>query len=248
MLIYFSIAAVLLILLLFFIRNKHSEQYFDYDWSDKWSEMDKQARKSADCKPVYKIQRKLGKLSAWIWVVPESCEQGLPHTRSSDVVAIPENMINSNISSIMDHEKVHLLQRSMPWQWARFYRIAWNYEIYSEPPAGMPLELISMRRSNPDTANEPYACWKNRWWSVAVYNSKDDLSLKSASTKWWDQITNTVGKNPPDIWTKFFGKLHQNEHPHEMSAEYIAAKYKPNCEGMKVLINSLKADSEFPEI
>jgi hypothetical protein len=248
MLIYIFIIIAVLLLLLFVLRNSKSEQYFDYDWSDKWSDLDKKARVKANCAPIYKIQRKLGALSAWVWVVPQSCEQGLPHTRATDVIAIPENMIKKDLSSVMDHEKVHLLQRLMPWQWARFYRIAWNYEIYAEPPIGMPTNLIKMRRSNPDTSFEPYACWKNRWWSVAVYNSKEDLSLRKAAVKWWDQTTNTIHNNPPDTWTDFFGTLNQEEHPHEISAEYIAATHKPDSEAMAILIKSLRPDSEFPEI
>jgi hypothetical protein len=248
MLVYICLIIIFIILLFILLQYTNKEQYLDYDWSDKWSELDKQARKNADCKPLYKIQRKLGNVSTWVWAVSSSCEQGLPHTRAVDVIAIPENIINRNLSSVMDHEKVHLLQRLMPWQWARFYRIAWNYEIYSAPPIGMPDNLISMRRSNPDTALEPYACWNHRWWSVAVYNSTNDLSLKNASVKWWDQTTNKVYTKPPDNWKKFFGAVHQSEHPHEISAEYIASKNRPYSEAMVSLINSLKPDSEFPEI
>jgi hypothetical protein len=148
----------------------------------------------------------------------------------------------------MVHEKVHLLQRLMPWQWARFYRIAWNYEIYSEPPVGIPSELIKMRRSNPDTASLPYACWNSRWWSVPVYNSETDLSLKNASVKWWDQMTNIIHMRPPDDWTAFFGDVNQEEHPHEISAEYLASKNQPHSKAMKALVISMKENAEFPEI
>ena len=251
MYLYIAIIFIVILILYMVLQNIQVEHYLEYDWSDKWSDLDKKARINANCKPIYKLQRKIGEVSSWVWVVPKSCEQGLPHTRAVDVIAIPENMMNNNkisLASVMEHEKVHLLQRQMPWQWARFYRIAWNYEIYTEPPINMPNELIAMRRANPDTALAPYACWKNNWWSVPVYNSKDDLSLKDASVKWWDQQTNTINLHPPDDWIQFFGFMHQDEHPHELSAEYLASKEQEEIPAKRILLNSMKLNAEFPEI
>jgi hypothetical protein len=230
------------------------EPFFDYDWTDKWSEYDKKARLSADCKPIYKVHRKMGQQSVWVWTVPESCEQGLPHTRGIDVIAIPENYPKEQLPPLMDHEYIHILQRLMPESWARFYRIKWFYNIYNSAPVGMPQELIELRRANPDTANEPYACWKSRWWPIAVYPSKTDLSLRKAYVKWWDQETGVVKKMPPEDWTAFFGVINQSEHPHEISAEYLSGPLrlgkKPNNmpPGMAALAAAWKTDAQFPVI
>jgi hypothetical protein len=200
-----------------------NEPFYNYDWSTNWSKYDKQARAGADCNPVYRIQRKMGTISTWIWIMPKSCEQGLPHTRSIDVIAMPENLPESKIAEILDHEKIHLLQRRMPESWARFYRIKWDYDLYNEPPIGMPDNLKTMIRANPDTAASPWCCWRKRWWPVPVYKLGAKLSLGNSQVKWWDQQKGTVTSNPPDAWTEFFGvHIHQAEHPHEITAEYLS--------------------------
>ena len=121
-----------------------NEPFYNYDWSANWSTYDKKARDGADCKPIYKIQRKMGEISSWIWIMPKSCEQGLQHTRATDVIAIPENLPKSRFKEILDHEKIHLLQRRMPESWARFYRIKWDYDLYNTPPIGIPDNLKTM--------------------------------------------------------------------------------------------------------
>jgi hypothetical protein len=236
----------------YFLGTK--EPYFDYDWSGKWSHYDRLARKDANCKPIYKVHRKIGEQSVWIWTTPKSCEQGLPHTRGIDVIAIPEGYPKDKLPPLLDHEHVHILQRLMPDSWAKFYEQKWFYRIYSEPPVGMPDELIKLRRSNPDTASEPYCCWKSRWWPVAVYKSKKSLSLGGAPVKWWDQETGEISLEPPEQWTAFFGSIHQSEHPHEISAEYISGPLrlggKPESmpPGMKVLSDSWFEGAQFPTV
>ena len=197
--------------------------YLDYDWSEKWTALDHKAREGSDCKPLLKIHRKLRNTSVWVWTVPNSCEQGLPHTRSVDVIALPKNLPRERISSVMDHEIIHILQRLMPDSWANFYRRKWHYEIYSEPPFGMPEELITNIRANPDTANHPWCRWQSRWWPVPVYKSTENPRLNGTDIRWWDQEHSTISDDPPDDWVKFFGEsLHKNEHPHEISAEFLA--------------------------
>ena len=230
------------------------EPHFDYDWTHKWSDYDKKARIEADCNPIYKVHRKMGELSVWVWTVPNSCEQGLPHTRGIDVIAIPENYPKENLAPLMDHEYVHILQRLSPESWARFYRLKWFYNIYTAAPVGMPKELIALKRANPDTVNEPFACWKSRWWSVPVYISSSNLSLRKAQVKWWDQETGIVKSEPPEEWVVFFGNIVQSEHPHEISAEYLSGplrlgkKPKNMPPGMAILANAWKTEAHFPVI
>ena len=216
------------VLILLFLANHYvpktrNDPFLDYDWSEKWSPYDKKARVGADCKPIYTIQRKMGQISTWIWVVPKTCEQGLPHTRSIDVIAMPISLPKARVPEILEHEKIHLLQRQMPDSWARFYKIKWDYELYGAPPAGMPAELQTMIRANPDTASAPWCCWRKRWWPVPIYQSSTNLSLRNAIVKWWDQETMNIESRPPDAWQKFFGShIHQSEHPHEITAEYLS--------------------------
>jgi hypothetical protein len=248
-----TVLFILCLVLGYFFREI-KEPYFDYDWSVNWSKYDKAARIDADCKPIYKIHRKMGEQSLWIWTTPKTCEQGLPHTRGIDVIAIPDGYPQEHLPPLLDHEHVHILQRLMPDSWAKFYQLKWFYRIYSEPPVGMPKELIKFRRANPDTANEPYCCWKSRWWPVAVYKSEKSLSLSGAPVKWWDQETGKISTEPPEAWVAFFGSVHQSEHPHEISAEYLSGPLRLGKRpetmpaGMKVLADSWKEGAQFPII
>jgi len=252
LLIFFSIFIFFsLLYFLYFHNSEIKEPYFDYDWSKSWSKYDKEARKNADCKPIDKIHLKLGNVATWVWIMPKSCEQGLPHTRGIDVIAIPLNFPQELLPPLLEHERIHLLQRMMPDSWAKFYRQKWDYTIYKEAPFGMPSDLVKFKRGNPDTSDAPFACWKSRYWSVPVYST--ELSLKDAKIKWWDQETGSVSDAAPDEWTKFFGSMtHQCEHPHELSAEFLSGplrlgtKPTSSAEGIKRLYDNWVKDALFP--
>ena len=171
----------------------------------------------------------------------ETCENGLPHTRATNIIAIPESLSKTRIDMIIEHEKVHLHQRRNPYIWKQFYKKYWDYEIFEYPQIiNMPIELIEMKRANPDTNDAPYACWKNKWWSIPIYKSNDDLKFINCIVKWWNQETNVILSDPPDEWISFFGpNVSQTEHPHEISAVYITdilfGNYNESIIGMNLL-------------
>jgi hypothetical protein len=231
-------------------RLRNDVEYFDYDWSNKWSALDRKARLGNDCKPVYKIQRKLGHVSTWIWMMPKSCEEGLPHTRGIDAIALPIDLPKDRVAHIIAHEKIHLLQRMYGDSWRRFYRQKWQYEIYSEPPVGMPNDLIERRRANPDTADAPWCCWKNRWWPVAVYTDVTRPTLKGTLNRWWDANTGNIQDVAPEDWIAFFGEhVNQNEHPHEITAEFLSASPHPDpVPAMIILKQSWHENADAPTV
>jgi hypothetical protein len=221
----------------FIVPDNKKEKYHDYDWSSVWTDLDRKGRASSDCKPITVIHRKLGLVSAYIWIVPDSCEQGLPHTRSSDIVAIPKSFPKNRLEITLEHEKIHLYQRLMPDSWRKFYRLKWNYELYTEPPVGMDAGLIKMRRSNPDTADSPWVCWRKYHWPVPVYISINNLSLSNAPIKWFNSYDLSISERPPEGWIAFFGSsVSQLEHPHEISAEFLAGPLKriPDTDELEV--------------
>ena len=235
----YIVVLLFVVVLAYLFSGPYEDRFYDYDWSSSWSELDRKARADAVCTPITTIYRKMGPISAYIWIVPDSCEQGLPHTRSIDVIAIPKSYPQDRLATTLEHEKIHLFQRMHPGAWRLFYRKGWNYELYTEPPAGMPSSLVKMRRANPDTADAPWICWRGDYWAVPIYQSATDLSLRKAPVKWWRASDLSVSNKPPDDWLAFFGDdVHQHEHPHEISAEYLCAEEEPQTEAFRVLKNA----------
>ena len=210
------IILIIIILLFFFCSEQVVENFQNDDYIV--TELDRNARKSANCEPI----KKEWVDSYWIWTMPDSCEQGLPHTRDKDIIAMPKSY-HGDYDRTIEHEKVHLNQRRNLETWINFYKSSWDYEIFSEPPEFMPKELIEKRRANPDISFHPWCCWRKRWWSVPIY--EDDLSLSRAPIMWYDQEQDKISDNPPVEWTNFFGnKISQMEHPHEISAVILSEK------------------------
>ena len=220
--------------LIYLDRYVRTEEVLSTDWSSNWTKLDFKARENGDCKPIKKIYEKLGLTESWIYTVPNSCENGLPHTRNHNVIAIPNNLSFIEVPRTIRHEKIHLNQRLYQNKWKEFYKTYWNYEIFVKPHDKMPNELITMKRANPDTNDIPFARWNNKWWSVPVYKNNDDLEFKNCILKWWNEETNEIQLNPPKEWTDFFGSfgtsfydISQMEHPHEISATYLENKNSP---------------------
>jgi hypothetical protein len=151
-----------------------------------------------------------------------SCEHGYPHTVNETTMMIPESYPTERLKATIEHEKIHLLQRRYPELWEAWYTLLWQYTIQKNPPEGMPAKLLNLRRYNPDTNDKPFASWKNRYWSIAVYTSTNPGSIAEAKTIWWDQQTQATSYEAPSEWTAFFGTQPQDEHPHEMAAQIIA--------------------------
>jgi hypothetical protein len=151
----------------------------------------------------------------------DSCENGLPHTINETTMMIPESYSKDRFTTTVEHEKIHLLQRRHPELWEAWYKLLWSYTIHKTPPPEMPSSLLEKRRHNPDTEDKPFACWRGRWWSLAVYNS-NPTSLLDAKIVWWDEKTGFASSEAPPEWTDFFGQQPQDEHPHEIAAQMIA--------------------------
>ena len=231
----YIIVLILLIAILFWLSCLSNEPFTNltnnWNWSKNWSQKDLAARKDADCNPIATEYND----DFVIYTMPKSCEQGLPHTRNNNIIAIPENFPEERLHGTLEHEKIHIDQKKNPDKWNAFYSKHWNYKIHDSPPSFMPSYLIDNKRSNPDTANEPWCCWNNRWWSVPVYK-ENNVSLSQAPIKWYDQKTNQIFDKPPKEWIEFFGNdIFQLEHPHEISAVLLSGP----------LLNKKNIDANF---
>lgn len=238
---YIIIILIFLVLFYLYYCIMSIENFEDTsDWSSRWTALDFEARKNDNCIPIKKEYKKFGKIESWLWTMDTSCENGLPHTRAADIIAMPDGFSPARFPKTIEHEKIHLYQRSNSKDWINFYKKYWNYEIFQKPPSSMPEELIKMKRANPDTNDAPFACWNGKWWSVPVYLSSSDLKFRDCLVKWWNQETNKIHSDPPTEWITFFGqKVSQAEHPHEISAVYIANmlynEYDETIKGMNIL-------------
>lgn len=162
-------------------------------------------------------------------VVGDSCSEGLPHTIDRNTIIMPlSSWTSSHRESTLRHELVHIRQRRDASIWYTFYRDEWGYESVALPP-----ELDSRSiRPNPDTADSPFMLWRGKWLFLPIYNA--DHTLRNADVRVYDIQNKSFTSIPPE-WTAFFSAsklggghgtadLHQYEHPHEISAEFLTSR------------------------
>ena len=165
---------------------------------------------------------------ARVQIVDDACKEGLPHTTDKHTIRMTRGIWESDRrEEILRHERAHLAQRGSLRDWYDFYKGAWGYTCSASPPSGLPAEYIARLRPNPDTADSPWALWRNRWLFFPAYTAAG--TLKDAEVIVWD--TEMHRESPiPDAWRSFFceGDIcpHQYEHPHEISAEWITTPIK----------------------
>lgn len=172
------------------------------------------------CSPVRTIQTEDGVIE----IVSPACQEGLPHTSDSNTIRMTETAYaDSRSATTLKHERVHLDQKRNPLLWSEFYRRFWEYDLRTDAPHSLPKEYVKQLRPNPDTADNPWAVWRNRWVFFPTYGP--DATLRRAKVRVWDMKTEMLVTPPPE-WRAMFcvsnNCPHQFEHPHELAAEYIA--------------------------
>ena len=156
-----------------------------------------------------------------IEIVDAACKEGLPHTTGPNTIRMTEAAYASpRRDSTLVHERVHLDQRRHRHEWLQFYEREWGYKLLPKAPFHCKGEL----RPNPDTADAPYAVWKDRYVFYPIYSQ--ERTLRGAKVKVWDLVKGAF-VDVPEAWRAFFCEsadrcVHQYEHPHEIAAEYIA--------------------------
>jgi hypothetical protein len=160
-----------------------------------------------------------------IEIVDDDCQEGLPHTTDSKTIRMIRSVWDGpRRNAILDHERVHLSQKSMRDAWSDFYKSSWGYKCVSTPPSSIPADLITRLRPNPDTSDSPWAIWRDRWVFFPAFSA--DGTLRGAEILVWDLATKKLVPRPILWEAEFCGTgtcPHQYEHPHEISAEWLAA-------------------------
>jgi hypothetical protein len=157
---------------------------------------------------------------------PSEAEGGMPHTRPNFTICIPHNYSadQTTFRKMIEHEIVHLLQRTHYDAFMKFIEEEWDYRLMTREEFGqLPEHLLVRRRINPDTFACPYLVWKDRWVPLIIFNEHiDGPRLKSTYLLWWNIKTNTGSLEAPYVWKEFFGRVPQSEHPFEMMAWYLS--------------------------
>lgn len=174
-----------------------------------------------DCRILERRQQTDGTV---LEIVDGHCKEGMPHTTTATTIRMTHAVLESpRYETILVHERVHLDQKQRPRVWRDLVKRIWSYEVFSEPPAGIPAEWVEARRPNPDTDQAPWAVWRGRYVFFAAFHA--DRRLKTASVRIWDLESGRLVEIPPE-WRRQFtsGDVlpHQYEHPYELAAEFIA--------------------------
>jgi hypothetical protein len=207
----------------------------DEAWFLSQTAADQRARRGQNCLPTYK---QAGPFGTTIITTTKSCEDGMAHTRSGDRIYIPDNINTVMRSDTIRHELVHVYQRRDPEAWRRFYRRSWSYEIFTDPPASLPKDLIEGRRANPDTTDDmggPWACWLRRYWTIPIYKDNYNPRLRDTTVIFWDEWKKEALTAPPSDWTAFFGTPGQPEHPNEIAACLLVSEDTSSEAGRRLM-------------
>ena len=204
----------------------------DIPWIASWSRADRRARDGQNCDVKYIRNLEDG---ITLVTVSKSCEAGMPHTLAGDRIIMSDSIPVADQGPIIEHERIHIYQRRKPEVWAKFYKLAWAFTLHKTPPTNMPTSVREQRRSNPDTFEVPWPCWKERYWPVPVYKDPENPQLRAANTVWWDEQDRETLTQPPPGWSVFFGRPSQDEHPHELAAVMIADKDTASEAGRRIM-------------
>ncbi len=168
---------------------------------------------------IIKIGDKLPPIKkAFIIILEESADNGLPHTRANNIICLPENILKQSEEQreeIIFHELVHIYQRENPVDIDSFYAYGWNYIKSS-------IEPIEGDRINPD-AMEVYTINVNSslWLVRPRFLRKDAAKLTDIRMTYYNLKTGETTVIMPQELKQFFGdKISQSafEHPNEMMA------------------------------
>lgn len=163
-----------------------------------------------------------------------SADGGMPHTRPSDLVCLPQSA-SALTASTFQHELWHLHQRAHYTEWTAFFEKQWKWKIYE---GDLDPELEKVRRYNPDTLQDPLWIWNNEWVPVCVFNNPNTASFKDTSTVFYNARTGYRFSKLPDSMAAFFSSSlspSAYEHPCETSA-YMITGDRLDCPAYKTLV------------
>lgn len=178
-------------------------------------------------------------------VIPmeETAENGMPHTRFTNIICIPYSRLKSShrLFETFEHELWHIHQKRNPLQWNTFFTQRWNFKQWNGP---LPLKLQDKVRMNPDTLDNTTWVWNNEWVAIPLFTNITFPTLSDVDVWFYNINTKRIQKDIPTAMKLFFSnKLHKisYEHPREISAYLLSEGSKINSSpALKIIQKELE--------
>lgn len=153
-----------------------------------------------------------------------TAEAGMPHTRPPHFICIPQYYPEENLAQTLAHELIHIDQRRRLYKWNAFFeREGWT-PIVEEL---IPPRWLSRCRLNPDTVDQRFWAWKDRYVPLPLFEREDRPELRQVVIQWWDRETGIRQNEAPRSFQERYGYMpSQPEHPRELSAVELAKRFQ----------------------
>jgi len=174
--------------------------------------------------------------SLTVTIVPlmPTADGGMPHTRPSDLVCLPQSGGSIDKTTFV-HELWHLHQRAHYEEWVSFFEKGWKWRPFQ---GDLPPELEVQRRFNPDILRDPLWVWDSTWVPVCLFLNPSSPSFQETATWFFNVKTGTYVHNLPEAMAAFFSPSLSSsayEHPCETSA-YMITGPPLDCPAYKALL------------
>jgi hypothetical protein len=155
-------------------------------------------------------------LNTEIVTMHPTAEAGLPHTRPPNLICMPQYFPEERMSNTLAHELVHIDQRRRKYKWnAYFEREGWRQLSADE----IPERWLQRCRMNPDTIDDRFWAWQNRYVPLPLFEREDKPDLRQVVIQWWDRHTGIKQNQAPRSFQERYGSFpSQPEHPRELAA------------------------------
>ena len=176
------------------------------------------ARQNLNYLPVYNYSEPWIGGSQIITMHP-TAEAGMPHTRPPNIICMPQWFPESKRDVTLAHEFIHLHQRNSKEKWNTFF----EKEGWSRlDPLELPPELVGKCRMNPDTIDQPFWRWKDRYVPLPIFEREEKPDLRQVVVQWYDLSVGKRYSEPPRSFLEKYGRPDQSEHPREIAAVELA--------------------------
>lgn len=152
-----------------------------------------------------------------------TAEAGMPHTRPPNLICMPVYFPESKRDQTLAHEYVHIDQRRNKDKWNRFFeKEGWS----PVDPYELPSQTVARCRMNPDTIDQPFWQWKDRFVPLPLYEREDKPDLRQVAIRWYDRKVGNIQPEAPRSFLERYGSAPQPEHPRELTAVELAPLFK----------------------